>query len=455
MMFKLIKSILSPLLSLAIVMIAVGLFSTFVPLRLTLDGHSAFITGGVTAAYFAGLVLGSVRAERFIAQVGHIRTFSAFASLTGAIAILMGFMVSPTLWILGRFLMGFFTAGLFIVIESWLLMVGGKDQKGTILAFYMIAFYAAQAGGQFLLSAIPPLSLIPFSIGALFICLSVVPVTLTKYKSPSIEEPSLLSPLKLLKISTFGILASFGSGLIMGAFFGLAPVFAHEIGMNNSDVAVYMGVTIIGGFILQWPLGRLSDKINRRSVLIAVSFITSCLALLMAVASLVTTEILFVLSVLFGGFSFTMYPMSISYTNDYLDPKDLVSATGGLLLAYGVGSVIGPLIAPLAFKIIGPSGLYVYFTVISALVGGIGLWRRNFKNPIPLNEQSTYRSIPRTTPKISELDPRAEDEEPHGTTHVEIVEKKLEENLQERSDSLQKEAGLETDGTSEEVSSPS
>ncbi|MCH9632481.1 MAG: putative MFS-type transporter YcaD [Chlamydiae bacterium] len=425
-MFKLLKSILSPLLSLAIVMIAVGLFSTFVPLRLTLDGHSTFITGGVTAAYFAGLVLGSVRAERFIAQVGHIRTFSAFASLTGAISLGMGLMVSPALWILGRFLMGFFTAGLFIVIESWLLMVGGKERKGTILSFYMIAFYAAQAGGQFLLSAIAPLSLVPFSIGALFISLSVVPVALTKYKSPTIEEPSLLSPLKLLKISTFGILSSFGSGLIMGAFFGLAPVFAHEIGMNNSDVAVYMGVTIIGGFILQWPLGRLSDKINRRSVLIAVSFITSSLALLMAIASLVTTEILFVLSVLFGGFSFTMYPMSISYTNDYLDPKDLVAATGGLLVAYGVGSVIGPLIAPVSIYVIGPSGLYLYFSVIAALVGAIGLWRKNSRRPIPLNEQSSYRSIPRTTPKISELDPRAEDEV-HLASQVESIEQSLQQ----------------------------
>ncbi len=437
-MFKLLKSIISPLFSLGIVMIAVGLFSTFIPLRLTLDGHSAYITGGVTAAYFAGLVLGSVRAERFIARVGHIRTFSAFASLTGAISILMGLMISPALWIVGRFLMGFFTAGLFIVIESWLLMVAGKDRKGTILALYMIAFYAAQAGGQFLLCAIPPLSLIPFSIGALFISLSVVPVALTKYKSPTIEEPSLLSPLKLLKISTFGILSSFGSGLIMGAFFGLAPVFAHEIGMNNSDVAVYMGVTIIGGFILQWPLGRLSDKINRRSVLIAVSFITSALALLLAIASLVTTEILFVLSVLFGGFSFTMYPMSISYTNDYLDPKDLVAATGGLLVAYGVGSVIGPLIAPVALQVIGPSGLYVYFAIVAALVGVIGLWRRNLKRAIPLDKQSTYRSIPRTTPKISELDPRAEEEVKEVVSHVvETLENKLEKNLQEKADSIQ------------------
>ncbi len=408
-MFKLLKSITSPLVSLAIVMVAVGLFSTFVPLRLTLDGHSSFITGGVTAAYFAGLVLGSMKAEKFIAQVGHIRTFSAFASLTGAISISMGLIFHPGAWILGRFLMGLFTAGLFIVIQSWLLMVGGSDRKGTILAFYMIAFYASQAGGQFLLSAIPPLSLIPFSIGTLLISLSVVPVSLTRYKSPSIEASSPLSPIKLFKISAFGVLSSFGSGLIMGSFFGLTPVFAHLVGMEHSSIANFMGATIIGGFVLQWPIGRLSDRINRRSVLIGVSFLTSILSLLIAIASLISTDILLTLSVIFGGFAFTMYPMSISYTNDYVDPQDLVAATGGLLLSYGAGSVVGPLVAPALMQIFGPAGLYVFFTVIAALIGGIGFWRRGYKEQVALKEQSSYRLVP-PTPVISELDPRTEEE---------------------------------------------
>ncbi len=410
-MLKLLKSITAPLLSLAIVMVAVGLFSTFVPLRLALDGHSPFIIGGVTAAYFAGLVVGSLKTESFIARVGYIRTFAALASLTSAISIIMGMIIRPYLWICLRFAMGAFTAGIFIVIESWLLMVGGTDRKGTILALYMIAFYAAQSGGQFLLNVAPPLSFIPFSLATLFISLSIVPVCLTRYSSPSLEEPSLLSPFQLFKISPFGIFSSFGSGLIMGAFFGLAPVFAHKVGMVTSEVATYMGVTILGGFILQWPLGKLSDMINRRSVLIGVSFITSILALLIALASVVSTNFLFILAILFGGFSFTMYPLSISYTNDYLDPKDLVAATGGLLVAYGVGSVIGPLIAPIAMLLMGPAGLYVYFSIMAAMIGGFGVYRKRYKPPLPLSEQVEYRSVPRTTPKISELDPRANEKQ--------------------------------------------
>ena len=410
-MIKLLKSITAPLFSLAIVMVAVGLFSTFVPLRLALDGHSPFIIGGVTAAYFAGLVVGSLKTEAFISRVGYIRAFAALASLTSAIAILMGMIIKPYLWLCLRFSMGAFTAGIFIVIESWLLVVGGKERKGTILAFYMIAFYAAQSGGQFLLNVAPPLSFIPFSIATLFISLSVLPVCLTRYSSPSLEEPSLLSPFQLFKISPFGIFSSFGSGLIMGAFFGLAPVFAHKVGMVTSEVATYMGVTIIGGFILQWPLGKLSDHINRRSVLIGVAFITSILGALIALASVVSTNFLFILAILFGGFSFTMYPLSISYTNDYLDPKDLVAATGGLLVAYGVGSVIGPLVAPVAMLLMGPAGLYVYFSLMAAMVGGFGVYRKRYKRPISLSEQVEYRPVPGTTPIVSELDPRANEKE--------------------------------------------
>lgn len=411
-LIKLFKSIISPLMSLGIVMVAVGLFSTFVPLRLTMDGYSTFITGAVTAAYFAGLVLGSLKTESFIARVGYIRTFSAFASLTSVCAIVMGLFIRPLVWFGCRFLMGVFTAGLFIVIESWLLVVGGQDRKGTILAYYMIAFYAAQSGGQFLLNIAPPLSVIPFSLATLFISLSVVPVSLTRAKSPVLEKPSLLSPFQLLRISTFGILSAFGSGLIMGAFFGLNPVFAYSVGMDTSQVATFMGITIIGGFVLQWPLGKLSDMISRRSVLIGVGFVTASLALLIALASLVTPSLLYVLAVLFGGFSFTMYPLSICYTNDYLDSKDVVAATGGLLVSYGVGCVFGPLLAPMFMQMFGSCGLYIYFSIISCTVASIGLYRRRFKRPIPVTEQVEYRPIPRTTPKISSLDPRANEKEP-------------------------------------------
>ncbi len=444
-MFKLLKSISSPLASLSILMFAVGLFSTFVPMRLTITGYSPFIIGAVTAAYFAGLVIGSVKVERFIARVGHIRTFSAFASSTGALFIIMSLIVHPVIWAMSRFVMGFFTAGLFIVIESWLLMIGGRENKGTILSFYMIAFYAAQAGGQFLLGMLQADSLIPFCIGTLFISLSVLPVALTKQKTPTVEGRSLLSPLKLFRITAFGILSSYGSGLIMGCVFGLAPFFAYSIGMNSAEVARFMGYTVIGGFLLQWPLGRLSDKMNRRTVLIGVSFITGLLSLAMAIAALFAPHSLTLLTILFGGFAFTMYPMSISYTNDHLDPKDLVAATGGLLLAYGAGCVTGPLLAPIPMKIIGPSGLFIFFALVATVIGIFGFVRRHRKAAVPLQDQVHFRAVSRMTPIGAELDPRADDTSKSVmTVRVETVERRGEPSeIYKETVSIEKEAASE------------
>jgi MFS family permease len=409
-MLNFIKVITAPLLSLLILMIAVGLFSSFVPVRLDLYGQSTFVIGLITAGYFSGLVLGSLQAEKYIARIGHIRTFSGSASLMASLTILMGLTFSPLLWFVLRFFIGFFTAGLFIVVQSWLLMLAGREKKGSILSYYMIVYYAGQAGGQFLLGVSPPLTLIPFSVAALLMSASVVPVSWTRNKSPTIEHRSSLSFFKLYRISPTGIFSSFGSGLIMGAFFGFAPVFSSRIGMDLPQLASFMGLTIIGGFVLQWPIGRLSDHFDRRKILMAVSFITAVLSLLIAVSSLMAMKAVLILSVLFGGFSFTLYPLSISYTNDYLGSQDLVAATGGLLLAYGIGSIVGPLLAPFSMQVFGSMGLYVYMSAIAFALGAMGFFRQKKKGPFPLKQQIEFISLP-TTPKIAGLDPRIEEKE--------------------------------------------
>ncbi len=394
-MFALLKNISSPLFSLAFLMISVGLFSTFVPLRLTLDGIGPFIVGAVTSSYFAGQVIGSLRAERLINKVGYIRAFAALASLMSCVSAAMGILLHPFFWMLFRFLMGFFTAGLYVIIQSWLLMIGGKEKRGTILSFYMISFYSAQAGGQFVLNLASPLTAVPFAVGSFLSSLAVLPVTLSARPSPPVGERSRLSPLQLFRISAFGVSTAFTSGLIMGSFFGLTPVFANAIGMKTSEVATFMGMTIIGGFLLQWPLGRLSDRLNRRGVLIGVCFITSLISLLMVLASFLSKDILVILSVLFGVFAITVYPLSISYTNDFLDSRDLVAATGGLLLSYGMGCVVGPLIAPLLMKVFGPAGLYVYLSIVSSGIACIGMIKK--RRRVSVSEQVKHRAIPQLT----------------------------------------------------------
>ncbi len=399
-MLKILRTIKAPLLSLIILMTGAGLFSTFVPLRLTLEGYSPFIAGCVSSAYFAGLVLGSLFAQEFITRIGHIRSFAALASLVATLSMLQGIFLDPFLWCLLRFASGIFMAGLFIVIQTWLLMMSGTNNRGAVLSLYMIAFYASQSGGQFLLGIADPTSLIPFCITTMLLSLSTVPVSVTYATSPVLEESTLLSPFRLFKISKFGVSGAFGSGMIMGALTGLAPVYSYQVGMSLSEVARFMGIIIFGGFILQWPIGYLSDIIKRRTVLVGVCFITTILALLIALFSYYSKELLLFFSVFLGGFSFTIYPLSISYTNDHLDPKDLVAATGGLLLAYGFGSVVGPLIAPLFMQSLGPLGLFIFMSVISTVLGFIGLAGTPGRVSRFLRRKSSFQTIENIEPQI-------------------------------------------------------
>lgn len=417
-MIQLLKQGLAPLLSLLILMFGAGLISTFLPIRVHLEGFSTIVAGYVTSAYFAGFMIGCLRIEKFISRVGHIRAFATCASLVSVMIMLQALIISPVAWTILRLFSGIFMAGLFIIIESWLLKMGGEHRRGTVLSLYMIAFYGGQCGGQFFLNFSDLRTLAPFCITALLASFSVVPVSMTRAKSPPVEEPSLLSPISLYRVSPFGVCAAVLSGMMMGSFFGLAPIFCQDIGLTVSEIAKFMGLTILGGFILQWPIGQLSDRISRRFVLIIVSFITCFLALLIVAFAYISIPLLYILAVLFGGFSFTIYPLSISYTNDYLNTKDLVASTGGMLLAYGFGSVLGPLLAPYFMQGFGALGLFAYAALVAFVIGSFGLWRNKKRAPIPLKMQKLFKPLPRTTLQIGEFD---SDYSPHDAAHDLVV----------------------------------
>ncbi len=214
-------SVLSPIVSLIILVLGNGLFMTYVTVRLKLAGYSSGIVGIITASYYAGILLGCVRAEKYISRIGHIRSFASFASLTAVIILLQGLFINSWYWGVLRFLSGFSMAGLFVTIESWLLVKSTTETRGKILSIYMTAFYAAQALGQFLLDVSDPLSLIPFVITAILTSLSIIPVSMTRTLAPSIEEPSFLSIFKLLKITPLGVTGCTLSGVLLGTIYGL------------------------------------------------------------------------------------------------------------------------------------------------------------------------------------------------------------------------------------------
>lgn len=404
-MFRIFLLVFSPLLSLFIFTLGSGLLTTLVALKLHDIGSGSLMIGSMAGAYYAGLALGSFRIERFIVRVGHIRAFAAFASSLAVIAILHGLWVEAWFWLLLRLAGGFATAGLFIVIESWLLSMANIDIRGRVLALYMVALYGAQAGGQFFIKFADHSILVPFAIAAMLSSLSVIPLAMTYVSSPKVDEPSTLSLKKLYQTSASGVIGCFSSGLILGAVYGLMPIFLVKASSGSGEIAVFMSLIIFGGMALQYPVGRLSDIIERRSVLILICVLTilTSLALIFGAQFWWLSALMLFL---FGGFVFTMYPLSISHACDSLAHKDIVAGTQGLLLAYSVGATLGPLFAPEFMQRFGPSGLLIYFVVVSSLLCIFFIWRRTAKAAAPREEN--FISVPQTTPVLSELDPRGD-----------------------------------------------
>lgn len=373
-MLALLRTLTPPLLSLIFMMMASGLFNTFISIRLEVAGYSLEDIGMVTAALYFGILVGSLRMDRWISKVGHIRSFIVFAALLAILVLTQSFWINPWFWSFLRFIGGICMAGVFIVIESWLLMQSGSTKRGAILSIYLAVFYAALSLGQLLIDVGDPVEgITPFCLTAVLLIVSILPISLCKTAEPLIPETVRLSPVKLFLISPLGFIGGVVSGMLLAAVYGLVPVYAREVGMSISEVGTFMAILIFGGFSLQWPLGRWADRGERRKVLNIASFFTAFLGVAIAFFDHMFPSLLLVLAWLFGGFAFTLYPLSMAYACEKVKEEQIVAATGGFVLSYGLGAIAGPLIAPIAMGMFGAAGLFYFFAAISFVLGLIGL----------------------------------------------------------------------------------
>lgn len=407
-MFNLILSVLAPLSSLVILMLGSGFLGTLLSLRMDYEQVTPALIGLVSSSYYIGMVSGSFRNAAFIMRVGHIRAYSGFASMIAATLLIQGLVFSPWLWCFCRLINGYCVAGLFIVIESWLLNCSSPATRGRFLAIYMIGLYGSQALGQFLLALNDVATVTPFCIISIFASLSIIPLVMTGVSYPHIEEPSALSFMQLFRISPSGILGCMSGGIILAVFYGFVPIFVKGCGYNSQELAMIIAAGIFGGTVLQYPVGKLSDLFHdRRKVLVAlfaVLAITS-IAILMFYKDL---NVLIILMIIFGGVAFTLYPVSTALTCDYLSHKDIIAATQGLVLAYGIGAIVGPMIAPPFRYIWNFQGIFIYFAFFAVLLMLVFL--RQLRNrEAPTEESSLFVASPNTTPIVAELDPRSVD----------------------------------------------
>lgn len=372
-MLLLIRTLFAPLLSLFFLMVGSGLFNTFNSLRLEMESVSPEMIGLVSSALYAGILIGSLKIDRWISKVGHIFAFSAFAASLAILVLLQSIWLNPWYWSALRLIGGVSMAGVFIVIESWLLMKSPPNMRGAALSIYLGVLYCALSLGQLLINASDPKTVFPFLTIAVLVALSILPITVRKISSPELKaEPTQLQFKELVRLSPLGFLGGVISGMVLAVTYGLIPVFAKEIGMSIAEIGIFMATIIFGGFLMQWPVGKWADRGDRRKVIKVISFLSAFLSL--AIAAIQNGYLLFVLAFFFGGFAFTLYPVSMAYTCEKVKEDEIVAATGGFVLSYGIGAIAGPLLAPIAMGYFGSGGIFYFLAAISLIlgIGGMG-----------------------------------------------------------------------------------
>ncbi len=368
------------LLGMALLMLGAGLQGTLLGVRATLEGFSTFVTGLVMTGYYVGYIAGSVLAPRLVRGVGHIRVFAALTATAAAAILVQGIFVGPLEWTLLRALSGVCFAGIYVVAESWLNDRADRSSRGTLLASYMIVIYSGIGVGQFLLGAADPRGHELFVLIGVLISIAVVPMALTAQRAPEFALPRRVTFREVLAISPLGTVGAFFSGFATATFIAVGPVYAVRSGLATEDVATFMALGVLPAILLQLPLGRLSDRFDRRSVLIAMA-VAAALAGALALQTGRGT-LFFVAVALYGGLTLTMYALCLSHINDHLHPEQMVAASATVLLVNGIGAALGPILVSAAMQATQPGAFFVCAIGMHLAFAVYAGWRKRRTEPI-------------------------------------------------------------------------
>lgn len=399
------------MISVSLLMFGNSITSTLLALRANLEGYSNEMIGLIASGYFLGFAIGTFRSGPLINRIGHIRTFAALSAVASAAVMMVLITSNAWAWVFLRAVMGAAAAGLFVVVESWLNNRATNNSRGILLSMYTMIAYVASAFGQQTIKFGDPGSYELFLLVGIVLTLSLVPVSLTRATHPDPVDKPLLSIKKLYAVSPTSVVTCLVAGLISASWWGLGPVYASNIGLSVSQVSGFMTAGLIGGMLLQLPVGRLSDRLDRRLVILGVTIALGAPSLILVLGGLLPGWSLIGTVALFFGLSSTLYPLSVAYANDYLESGDIVAASGGFVLIYGVGAVLGPLASSYAMRLMGPQGMFVLIIAMTVLLILFILSRMRIRQWAAVVEKEPYVLSPETPTAVGDLDPRAEVDE--------------------------------------------
>ena len=389
-MTSVIAPISALLLSVGFLLAGNGLQGTLLPIRAGMEAFSTPDIGILGSAYYVGFASGCLLGGRILRRAGHIRTFTAMASIASAVALAHALVLSPWFWWLARATTGFCLAVLFMVIESWLNERSTKQTRGTVLSIYLIINLTVITVGQMMITLYDPGSWALFALASILVSLAAVPIALTVSPAPTHVQTVSVRIGRLYRLSPVGFAGCVTVGLANGAFWALGPVYAQRTGLDITGVAIFMSATVLAGAAGQWPLGRASDRVDRRQVIAASCTFAAVAAAALASGMLTTETQLLIASCAFGFFAFPVYAMAVAHTNDFVSDGEFVESSSGLLLLFGAGAVLGPLAASVMMRQLGPQGLYTFTSLVHVSMAGFALYRMHRRDRASAEERTTF-----------------------------------------------------------------
>jgi len=393
------------LLSVALLLMGNGLQGTLIPVRANLENFRAFELGLLGTAYFFGFTAGCLNGPTLVRRAGHIRAYLAMTSVASGIALLHPMFVEPVLWFALRIATGYCFAVLYIIIESWINERADNRVRGTVFSVYTIINLTVITLGQLMIGFADPNTFILFAIASILVSFAALPVAFTAAAHPQMVHQVHPRLKDLARISPVGTAGCFAVGLANGAFWTLGPVFASDAGLDTQGIGLFMSAVVMGGAIAQWPLGRVSDRMDRRFVMLIATAIALGAAIALMMLPDTGPDTMILAGFVFGMGAFPLYPLAVAHANDNARPDQFVEVSSGLLLIFGIGAAVGPLIASLVRQVAGMPMLFVFTACVHLVLIVFILGRMNLRAAPAPEDRSDFADAAIAAATVAQYDP--------------------------------------------------
>ncbi len=398
-----IRPLIPLLIAAGILLAGNGLQGTFVAIRGSNEGFTTVQIGAIGAGYFLGFMIATLVVSKLLQAVGHIRLFSAMAAIAASGTLLMVLIIDPLAWFALRMLMGFCFACLFATVDSWINSGVSNENRAKVLSIYRIIDIAGVTGSQFLIPYFGSDGFIIFAIMAIMVTISMVPISLADRSNPKTPAQVSFSLKTVWRISPTACIGCIAIGLTGATFRLVGPVYAQSIGMNIASVATFMSAGILGGAVLQYPLGWMSDKYDRRAVLIFATLGAAAAGLFMTLVA-GNDQSLNILGIfMFGAFSLPLYSLSAAHANDHASKGEFIQIAAGLMFFWSIGAIIGPFAGSVLMEIEGPYVLFYFTSIIHFSLAVFTLWRMRAREGVPVADRKKFSMLLRTSPIMMKL----------------------------------------------------